>query len=82
MKTKPQRPELEALVDKLMDPPTDLVRRDKFFKDKGFKDTDVDTPEKVVAVLEKYPRLLQRPVVVVDNKAMVARPKDRVLELL
>ncbi len=82
MKTKPDRQELEKLVGMLIDPPTELVRRDKFFEDKGFTDADVDTPEKIVALLEQYPRLLQRPVVVVGDKAIVARPKDRVNELL
>lgn len=82
MKTKPQKEELENLTKMLIDPSTELVRRDKFFKDQGFKDSDVDTDKKVVDMLVKYPRLLQRPVVVVGKKAIVGRPKDRVLELL
>lgn len=82
MKTKPGREELESLVSKLVDPPTDLVRRDKFFKDNNMKDSDVDTPKKVVNILEKHTRLLQRPVVVIGKKAFVGRPKDRILEFL
>lgn len=82
LKTKPQKDELENLIGMLLDPPTELVRRDKFFKDQNFSDADVNTPKKVVDMLVKHPRLLQRPIIVVGNKAIVGRPKEKVLELL
>ena len=52
---------LADLLDKLEDPPTDLVRRDAFFTQSGLTDADVQTREQIIAVLVEHPRLLQRP---------------------
>lgn len=69
---------LRELIGKLEDEPTDLVRRDSFFKDQGLTDADVATVEQVVAVLVEHPRLMQRPVVIKGDRAIIGRPKDRV----
>jgi len=78
LKTKPDRAELTALVAKLEDPPSDLVRRDAFFADQGLTDADVATPDAVIDLLVRHPRLLQRPVLVRGDRAIIGRPKDRV----
>ena len=54
------------------------MRRDSFFKDQGLTDADVATVEQVVAVLVEHPRLMQRPVVIKSDRAIIGRPKDRV----
>lgn len=82
MKAPPTAAVLEALTDKLEDPVTALVRRDSLYKKLGLSDADVATREQVVAVLGKHKALLQRPIVVTKEKAIVGRPKERVRELL
>ncbi len=82
MKTPPDAATLNAVIDKLEDPVTDLVRRDSLFTKLGLKDADVAKREQVVAMLLKHKALLQRPIVVTDKKAIVGRPKGRVEELL
>lgn len=69
---------LRDLLGKLVDPPTDLVRRDKFFAELGLSDADVQSADQVVAVLTEHPKLMQRPVLVAGDKAIIGRPKDRV----
>lgn len=71
-------PALRELLAKLEDEPTELVRRDSFFKDQGLTDVDVATVDQVVAVLVEHPRLMQRPVLVRGDRAIIGRPKDRV----
>lgn len=71
-------PALRELLAKLEDEPTELVRRDSFFKDQGLTDADVATVDQVVAVLVEHPRLMQRPVLVRGDRAIIGRPKDRV----
>ena len=44
----------------------------------GLTDADVATVDQVVAVLVEHPRLMQRPVVVKGDRAIIGRPKDRV----
>lgn len=87
LKEKPDRSTLEGIVAKLEDDPADLVRRDKFFKDKvvgenGFDESTLDDPEVVIDLLVEHPRLLQRPVVVKSGTAIIGRPRDRVPALV
>lgn len=82
MKTPPDAATLQGIIDKLEDPVTALVRRDSLFAKLGLTEADVATREQVVALLVKHKALLQRPVVVTQDKAIVGRPKERVTELL
>lgn len=76
---RPDRAALEALVAMIEDPVEDLVRKDSVFKKLGLDPkTYVGNPGAVVDVLEKHGQLLQRPVIVRGNKAIIGRPRDRV----
>lgn len=72
------RAALLALIDKLDDPAAALVRKDGFFTDQGLVADDYVTPEAVADLLVEHPRLMQRPVLVKGNRAIIGRPKDRV----
>jgi arsenate reductase len=82
LKTPPPKAELERLLALLEDPPADLVRKDKRFAELGLVESDYQTIEQVVAVLVEHPELMQRPIIVRDNRAVVARPSEKVLTLL
>ena len=73
---------LEALLGILENEPTDLVRRDKYFGDLGLSDKDARSASQVVELLVAHPRLMQRPVVVRGERAIISRPPTTVLELL
>jgi arsenate reductase len=76
------RAELLDLMGKLEDPPADLVRKDGFFKAQGLEADDYVTPEAVADLLVEHPRLMQRPVLVRGDRAIIGRPKDRVATFL
>jgi arsenate reductase len=82
IKDPPDADTLRAIIAKLEDPPTDLVRRDSKFKKLGLTDADVATVDQIVDILVKHKQLLQRPLVVTPDTAIIGRPKDRVAELL
>jgi arsenate reductase len=63
-------------------PPAELVRKDRRFEALQLKPADYVSSEEVVALLLKYPELMQRPIVVKGNKAVIARPPERMLPLL
>ena len=48
----------------------------------GIAKSDVVTREQVIDVLAAHPEVMQRPVVFVGNRAVIARPSEKVLELL
>jgi arsenate reductase len=79
MKDRPSQSQLEALVSMLEDPVEDLVRKDSKFKKLGLEPADyVANAAAVVDVLERYPALLQRPIIVRGGRAIIGRPRDRV----
>jgi arsenate reductase len=81
-KDPPDEGTLRAIIAKLEDPPTDLVRRDSLFKKLGLTDADVATVDQIVDVIVNNKMIMQRPVLVTDDKAIIGRPKQRVNDLL
>jgi arsenate reductase len=82
IKTPPDAATLRGIIAKLEDPPTDLVRRDSLWKKLGLTDEDAATEDQIVELLVRHKQLLQRPVVVTADRAIIGRPKERVRELL
>ena len=83
IKTPPDRPTLEKIVAGLEDPVEDLVRKDSKFKKLGLVEQDyVGNPEAVIGILLKHKQLLQRPIVVKGKKAIIGRPKSRIVDFL
>jgi arsenate reductase len=78
----PDRAALERILDAISDPPDALVRKDKRFKELGLDASRFATREAVVDLLLEHPELMERPVVFRGERAVIARPSERVLELL
>ncbi len=82
LKTPLNREQLLDLIGKLEDPPADLVRKDAFFAEQGLSAAELTTPEQVADLLAVHPRLMQRPVLLRGGRAIIGRPKDRVVTFL
>ena len=82
IKEPPDAAEIRSILAVLEDEPTSIVRRDSKFKKLELTDADVATEDQIVDILVKHKQLLQRPIVLTKDKAIVGRPKDRVRELL
>jgi arsenate reductase len=82
LETPLDRATLEHFLDLLPDPPAELVRKDKRFKELGLNPDEYVTRGQVVAILLKHPELMQRPVVIRGGRAVIARPSEKVAELL
>lgn len=74
--------ELARLLVLLALPVRELLRGDE----PAFAALGLDDPalpeEHLIAALVRHPRLLQRPIFVHGGRALIARPPERVLELL
>lgn len=67
----------------LEDPVEDLVRKDAKFEKLGLDaDSFVGKPKAVIDILLKHKELMQRPVVVMGNKAIIGRPKEKTEKFL
>jgi arsenate reductase (glutaredoxin) len=82
LKTPPDRQALEKILDMLSDPPAELVRDDKRFKELGLKLENYQTRQAVIDLLLKHPELMQRPIIIKGNHAVIARPPEKLLPML
>ena len=58
------------------------MRKDKNFEALGLDANQYVTKEAVIDLLLQHPVLMQRPVIIRGQKAVIARPSEKVLELL
>ena len=75
-------PTLRSIIAKLTDPVADMVRHDGHFAELGLDDNGYTSEDDVVAVLLNHPKLMQRPIAVVGDRAVIGRPAERILEVL
>jgi arsenate reductase len=73
---------IKTLLAAIGGDPAELVRKDSHFKELGLDAADYQSAEAVAALLAEHPKLMQRPVAVLGDKAVIARPSERVEELL
>ncbi|NVK27809.1 MAG: arsenate reductase (glutaredoxin) [Flavobacteriia bacterium] len=73
--------ELEVILDALDMEPMDLIRTNEAIWKEEFKDKELDDDELILAMIE-YPKLMQRPIVMNGDKAVVARPTEKADEVL
>jgi arsenate reductase len=76
------RSALEQLLRILDAPAAELVRKDKRFAELGLRPEGYQTAEQVTALLLEHPELMQRPIAVRGERAIIARPGERVLEMV
>jgi arsenate reductase (glutaredoxin) len=74
--------EIRELVAKTGRPARELFRaREPVYEELGLGDREVDDPE-AIALMAEHTELMQRPVIVRGDRAVLGRPVERVLELL
>src|SRR4051812_14885825 len=79
LKTPPDRSTLTKIVAGLDGPVEDLVRKDNRFEQLGLDPADyVGRPDAVIDLLTKEKALMQRPLLVRGDRAIIGRPKDRI----
>ena len=81
LKTPPSRATLERILAMVGEPVAELVRKDKRFDELKLKAEDYTTKESVIELLMKYPELMQRPIVIRDGRAVIARPAEKLTAL-
>ena len=81
LETAPDRAEIEGLLSKLGLAAAQLVRRgEDEYKAAGLGKDSSD--EEIVAAMAEHPRLIERPIVVRGDRAVLGRPPENVLALL
>ena len=81
LKIPPSIQELKALLVKLKLRPQDIIRKGESVYKNSYKGGDY-TDDEWLAILSDQPILIERPIVIKEQHAVVGRPLDNVMKLL
>ena len=82
LETPIDKPTLTSLLAKLNMAPREIIRRtESEFKENKLGAPEV-TDEQLINAMIQYPKLIERPIVVSDNKAVIGRPPENVREIM
>ena len=73
--------ELKDLIKLLGIKPIDLVRKNEAIWKTEFKDKAL-TDDQIIEAMVKNPKLIERPIVINGNKAVIGRPTDKISEII
>ena len=73
--------ELKTIIEKLGISPLELIRQNEAVWKSNYKGKTLSNDELIQAMIE-HPKLIERPIVVYGNKAIVGRPTDKIFQIL
>lgn len=76
----PSVDEIKSVLLKLGITARDLMRtKETIYKELGLK--DIEDEEVLIEAMSKHNKLIERPIIITDTKAIIGRPPELVLEL-
>ncbi len=72
---------LNKIIKLLKIRPIDLIRQNETIWKENFRDLEF-TDEELIEVMVEYPQLIERPIVINGDKAVIGRPPTKILDIL
>ena len=80
LKTPPSREDVRGVLSLLNMGPGDLLRRkEQAYKDLGLATANADA---ILDAMESHPVLIERPIIIRGERAVIARPTERIEDIL
>jgi len=73
--------ELKTIISKLGIKPIDLIRTNEAIWKSDYKGKEL-TDQQIIKAMVKHPKLIERPIVVNNDKAVIGRPKELILDII
>lgn len=81
LKEVPSFEELSSVISLLNIAPSDLIRKNETIWKEQYKGVELSDKELITAMIEN-PKLIERPIVVRDNMAVIGRPPENIKQIL
>ena len=81
LEVPPSKRELSDIISLLGINPIELVRTGESLWKENFKGKD-HTDEQLISIMAENPKLIERPIVIKNKKAVIGRPPEKVREIL
>ena len=82
LNTPPNKQQLEQILDMLGLEPRQLMRtHETEYKENNLADETLSR-DQLIEAMTRYPKIIERPIVICNGKAAIGRPPETVLEIL
>ena len=81
LETVPTEEEIKSVLKKLGIKAEELIRKKESIYKEKFMDKKM-SEEKWIKAMMKYPILIERPIIIKGNKAVIGRPTEKILEII
>lgn len=81
LKNPPSKSELNDIILKLAIKPIDLVRTKEPIWQENFKHKSL-TDDEIIQAMCDFPQLIERPIVIDGNRAIIARDEKKIIEFI
>ena len=81
LKDVPTETELKEVLNQLNLKAEDILRKGEAIFKESYKGKELSNDEWIQAMVQ-YPKLIERPIVIKGNKAVLGRPPEKVLDLI
>ena len=81
LKTTMSRDQIVAILDLLKIPVAQLIRKsEKEYSENNI--SSINNDDQLIDMIVKFPKLMQRPIIIAGKKAMIGRPPEKILDIL
>ena len=81
LETPPTVKEIELVLSMLKLEPKQLMRKNETEYKQFFTEESLNR-DQLIELMHKYPKVIERPIVLSNNKAVIGRPPESVLDIL
>ena len=81
LKSPLNKEDISTILSMLKIPATELIRKtEKEYKENNISSIKED--RKLIEMIIKFPKLMQRPIIISGKKAVIGRPPEKILEII
>ena len=74
---------INTILEKTRIEPIDLIRKqDKIFINLNLSNSQLCDKEFLVSIINKHPKIMERPIIINENKGVIGRPPENIYKIL